>query len=118
VAGLTEDAVILVWAHPAGGDADMDKVFFGNLLRYLSDVYEKKANLNPLKAMRMQDDTATIMLIFPTASWLGPLRWWVPWKLQAFIAAIARWTGTESIMEEYTDKEDWERIQKAKAKVL
>ena len=42
VAGLTEDTVILLWAHPDGGDADMDKVFFGNILRYLSDVHEKR----------------------------------------------------------------------------
>ena len=66
----------------------------------------------------MQDETASTMLLFPTASWLGPLRWWIPWKLQTLLAAIARWTGTESVMEKYIDREDWERIQKAKGKVL
>jgi hypothetical protein len=46
--------------------------------------------------------------------WLGPLRWWVPWKLQAFFAAMGRLMGFTPVMEKYTSKADMEAIRKAK----
>jgi hypothetical protein len=52
----TEDTTILVWAHPNPKDMDdkMDRYFFTCLLRYISDVSEKKEQLSLLKVMLIQ----------------------------------------------------------------
>jgi len=61
--------------------------------------------------------TATAMVWFPTATWLGPLRWWVPWKMQAAFAAVARLFGKKPAMKAYTDAEHWEALQNGKLKM-
>jgi hypothetical protein len=50
----TEDAVLLVWAHPSNPPEAMDRVFFTNILCYVSDVHEKKVGLDVLQVMLMQ----------------------------------------------------------------
>lgn len=50
----TEDMVLLVWAHPDNVNEAMDRVFFTNLLAYVSDVYEKKVAMNPFQIMLTQ----------------------------------------------------------------
>ena len=67
-----------------------------------------------LKLTSHRHVSASALVWFPKATWLGPLRWWVPWKVQAFFATAARLMGLAPIMERYVDKEDWEAIQKAK----
>lgn len=54
VADSTEDCVILIWAHPDNVDEVMDRVFFSNLLLYISDVHEKKVSLSPFQIMPTQ----------------------------------------------------------------
>jgi hypothetical protein len=54
IADSTEDCIILVWAHPDNVDMVMDRVFFTNLLMYVSDVHEKKVSLNPFQIMLTQ----------------------------------------------------------------
>lgn len=54
------------------------------------------------------------MVIFPRAWWLGPLRWWIPWKLQAAVAAIGRWIGYRALQEKYMPKEEWEEYLRSK----
>ena len=49
-----EDTILLVWAHPDDVDEMMDRVFFTNLLMYVSDVHEKKVSLNPFQIMLTQ----------------------------------------------------------------
>jgi hypothetical protein len=49
-----EDTVLYVWAHPNGVPAPMDRMFFENLLRYLSDVDEGKRSLSLVQVMLMQ----------------------------------------------------------------
>jgi hypothetical protein len=49
-----EDTIILVWAHPEDVDEMMDRVFFTNLLRYVSDVHEKKTSMNLFQIMLLQ----------------------------------------------------------------
>ncbi|KAF2027518.1 hypothetical protein EK21DRAFT_71764 [Setomelanomma holmii] len=78
---LDEDSI--AQAHPDGVPEPMDRLFFENLLRYLSDVTEEKATLSLIQVMLMQHATASALVLFPTAWWLGPLRWWVPWELRA-----------------------------------
>jgi hypothetical protein len=57
ISDSTEDAVFLVWAHPSNPPESMDRVFFTNILRYVSDVHEKKAKLDVLQVMSMQSVT-------------------------------------------------------------
>lgn len=49
-----EDTIVLVWAHPEDVDEMMDRVFFTNLLRYVSDVHEKKTSMNLFQIMLLQ----------------------------------------------------------------
>jgi hypothetical protein len=56
----------------------------------------------------------TALVLFPTAWWLGPLRWWVPWRLQGAIAMVGRLLGYRALMEKYTPKEDWYEYLHAK----
>jgi hypothetical protein len=50
----TEDTVMYLWPHPDGVQDSMDVQFFVNLLRYLSDVEEKKVELSLVQVMLMQ----------------------------------------------------------------
>ncbi|KFY75677.1 hypothetical protein V499_04351 [Pseudogymnoascus sp. VKM F-103] len=112
VADSDEDCVMLMWANPDNVHDVMDRVFFTNLLLYISDVHEKKATLNPFQIMLMQHVSSTALVWFPTATWLGPLRWWMPWKIQALFAAVGRLGRLTPAMEKYTSKEDWGVIQR------
>lgn len=51
-----EDSVLLVWAHPNPDDLDerMDRLFFQNLLMYVSDVAEGKEKLDVAQIMLTQ----------------------------------------------------------------
>ncbi|CAG5158154.1 uncharacterized protein ALTATR162_LOCUS5011 [Alternaria atra] len=49
-----EDSVLYVWAHPTGTPDPMDRLFFENLLLYMSDVEEKKVSLSLIQIMLMQ----------------------------------------------------------------
>ncbi|KAF1851690.1 uncharacterized protein K460DRAFT_39443 [Cucurbitaria berberidis CBS 394.84] len=109
-----EDSVLYLWAHPTGTPEPMDRMFFDNLLRYLSDVTEKKASLSLLQVMVMQHATASALVMFPTAWWLGPIRWWVPWTLQRMCAWVGRCCGYMALMEQYTDQEEWKDFLRAK----
>jgi hypothetical protein len=60
--------------------------------------------------------TASALVVFPTAWWLGPMRWWVPWKIQGMIAWVGTCSGYRALMREYTGTEEWEeyvRLKKA-----
>jgi hypothetical protein len=112
------DSVMYVWAHPdeTGKGDEMDRAFFENLLRYLSDVVEGKKGLDLVQVMLMQHVTASALVVFPTLWWLGPMRWWVPWKVQGMIAWVGTCFGYRALMREYTGEEEWEeyvRLKKA-----
>jgi hypothetical protein len=49
-----EDTVVYLWAHPDGVENPMDAAFFENLLRYLSDVTEKRKGLSLVQILLMQ----------------------------------------------------------------
>jgi len=112
-----EDTTFLVWAHPKDVPEPMDWLFFQNLLMLVSDIEEKKVPMDILGIMLMQHVSATALVWFPTVTWLGPLRWWVPWKMQAFFAMVARLVGRTPLMEKYTPKEEWAKYVSAKKKV-
>lgn len=112
-----EDTTILVWAHPKDVPEPMDWLFFQNLLMLVSDIAEKKVPMDVLGIMLMQHVSATALVWFPTATWLGPLRWWVPWKMQGLFAMVARLVGRTPLMERYTPKEEWAKYASAKKTV-
>jgi hypothetical protein len=89
------DTVVVVWAHPEVGPAAMRVDFFESLFRLLSDTHEAKKQPDFLQLCLSQHEVALTAVIFPKAWWLGPLRWFVPWSLQACLAQIARWSGYE-----------------------
>jgi hypothetical protein len=60
----TEDSVILVWAHPSGTPDAMDRLFFTNLLRYISDVHERKLSMDVLQLMMTQSVTYMYFFFF------------------------------------------------------
>jgi hypothetical protein len=60
--------------------------------------------------------TASALVVFPKAWFLGALRWWVPWKLQGMIAWVGMKCGYMALMRDYTSEKDWEdfvRLKKA-----
>lgn len=79
--------------------------------------------------------TGSALVMLPTWKFLGPLRWWLPWKLQAAFSYVARLMGKAPckcfmkrdfpppcancetlVMEKYTDKEAWNELQRLKKK--
>ncbi|KAL6249010.1 hypothetical protein RBB50_004073 [Rhinocladiella similis] len=108
-----EDTTILLWAHPNPDDMEdkMDRLFFQNLLMYVSDVAEGKERLSILQVMLVQHASATAMIWFPTAWFLGPLRWWIPYQFQTICVAIARLWGMKPLMKKYVSDEEWEEVQ-------
>jgi hypothetical protein len=64
--------------------------------------------------MKLRHASASAMIMFPTAWWLGPLRWWVPWSIQAAVTKVAKLAGYRALMENYTPKEEWEEYVRAK----
>ncbi|OCK73577.1 hypothetical protein K432DRAFT_438272 [Lepidopterella palustris CBS 459.81] len=110
----TEDTTILVWAHPENVPDPMDWLFFQNLLMLISDISEKKANMDPFQIMLLQHVSATALVWFPTVRFLGPLRWWIPWKIQGAFAGIARLLGYTPLLEKYTPAVEWEKYRHAK----
>ncbi|KAH7122371.1 hypothetical protein B0J11DRAFT_336946 [Dendryphion nanum] len=109
-----EDCVIYVWAHPESVAEPMDWLFFRNLLWLVSDMTEGKRKMDPLQIMLLQHISATALVWFPGAWWLGPLRWWVPYQVQAGFAGLARLLGYRPLLEEYTPKEHWGKYLKMK----
>ncbi|KAF2103825.1 hypothetical protein NA57DRAFT_50692 [Rhizodiscina lignyota] len=108
----TEDSVLLMWAHPTDVPGPMDSLFFKNLFMYVADVDAGEVKMDLLQIMLMQHVTQSAMVMLPSAWWLGPLRWWIPWQLQRIGAAIARLCGYKPWMKRYTTEEDFKILAK------
>jgi len=65
--------------------------------------------------MQHESDTSPIML--PTWSFLGPLRWWLPWQLQSVLAVVARWQGKTAVLARYVRKKDYQKWLQVEGKV-
>ncbi|KAK3669206.1 hypothetical protein LTR78_010903 [Recurvomyces mirabilis] len=88
-----EDTVVVLWAHPEATPSPMQINFFESLFLLLSEKYEAGQTPDFLQLCLSQQEVATAGVIFPTAWWLGPLRWGVPWIMQSSMAQVARWCG-------------------------
>jgi hypothetical protein len=87
------DTVVMVWAHPEIETAAMRVDFFESLFLLLSEAYEAGRTPDFLQLCLAQHEVALAAVVLPTAWWLGPLRWWVPYMLQASLAKVAQWCG-------------------------
>ncbi|KIW83376.1 hypothetical protein Z517_02621 [Fonsecaea pedrosoi CBS 271.37] len=87
-----EDTTMLIWAHPNPKDMDdkMDRLFFQTLLLYRRHI------------------SATALVVLPGLTFLGPLRWWIPWLFQCLCAYLALWLGRKPLLKKYMSAEDWE----------
>jgi hypothetical protein len=91
--GNGEDTIILLVVHPKATEQPLGVDFFFDLFQHISDAYEQKKMPDLLKLMHAQHETASSNVMFPSLWFLGSLRWWVPWKLQAGVAMLASWMG-------------------------
>ena len=125
-----EDAVLIVWAHPhasgdmASGGADMDYLFFRNVVAMASDMHEGKLKANSglgsfgalgsLFAMQEASDSTLVLL--PGFTVLGGLRWWLPWKLQQGVAMLWWLSGgrKDGLLEAYMPRGEWEKLTRRK----
>jgi len=97
----TEDTTFTVRVHPSDVPRPMDDLFFANLLRYISDVTEGKEKLDLFQIMLLQHVTDSAVVMLPSAWFLGPLRWWIPYRLQEIMAWIARLQGKSPFLKKY-----------------
>ena len=63
---------------------------------------------------QFRHESESCVVMFPGAWWLGPLRWWIPWKIQAFLSRIAEWQGKHGLMKEYVASDDWKVYMEGK----
>ncbi|KAL5337268.1 hypothetical protein BJX70DRAFT_370362 [Aspergillus crustosus] len=111
--GRNSDTTVLIWGHPntvkrpstgtliSAFPPDMDAAFFLALLTLVDVISSKRVPITPAfmaKFMGLQTASGTAMLIFPTAWWLGPLRWAVPWSLQVGLEWTRKLLGGENIV--------------------
>lgn len=127
----SQDTTILVWAHPNPDDMDekMDRLFFQNSVRFchsfcppLSFLFfsfrHSQLEFSVEKANEMRQPgvvnrhvSATALVWFPRAWFLGPLRWWIPYQFQALCALMARCAGMKPLIEKYMSENEWEEVQ-------
>ncbi|KAL2869128.1 uncharacterized protein BJX67DRAFT_371079 [Aspergillus lucknowensis] len=85
---------------------DMDAAFFLAILSLVDAISAKRISMSPslvatLLSMQTESDSAKIMA--PTACWLGPLRWWVPWKAQVAVESVRKLLGGRSAVKVVED---------------
>jgi hypothetical protein len=95
--GRGEDTIMLVIVHPKAVQDELGAAFFIELFAHLDDAYEKKEMPDILLLMHAQHQTASSNVILPSLWILGPLRWWLPWKLQAGVHALVGWLGYKTL---------------------
>ncbi|KAF4556983.1 Hypothetical protein D9617_1g088650 [Elsinoe fawcettii] len=100
-----EDTVLLMIATPENVPNPLSGVFFRDIFLYTEDCRAGKAKLDLLQILLMQHVTDSPLVMFPTAHFFGPLRWWVPLKLQAAAAWVATQMGYSPRLEKY-DKDE------------
>ncbi|KAL4863458.1 hypothetical protein BDV12DRAFT_206457 [Aspergillus spectabilis] len=121
--GRNSDSTILIWGHPRTANGpptgsltsdfppDMDAAFFLALLGLVDALSANRLSMSPTLAanlMGLQTASASSMLIFPTAWWLGPLRWIVPWSAQVgleWTRRLLRGKNIITIVEEIIEEQ-------------
>ncbi|KAL4816237.1 hypothetical protein BDW67DRAFT_162597 [Aspergillus spinulosporus] len=112
--GRHSDSTILVWGHPRTADGsptgrltsdfppDMDAAFFLALLASVDAVASKRLAMTSAIAaqmMSLQTASASVLILWPTAWWLGPLRWMIPWSAQKTMEWTRTLLGGSSVVD-------------------
>lgn len=112
--GRNSDSTILLWGHPrTGTDAptgtlasdfppDMDPAFFLAVLSLVDAITAKRVAMGLGTAATLfglQTESDSALLIAPTAWWLGPLRWMIPWSAQCTVERIRKICGGKDIVK-------------------
>ncbi|KAL4876820.1 hypothetical protein BJY04DRAFT_199300 [Aspergillus karnatakaensis] len=112
--GRNSDSTLLIWGHPRTTNGppsgkltsdfppDMDAAFFLALLGLVDGISSKRVDMTAglgVKLMGLQTASASSMLICPTASWMGPLRWMVPWYAQVSLEWTRRLFRGQNIVK-------------------
>ncbi|KAL2841884.1 hypothetical protein BJY01DRAFT_217122 [Aspergillus pseudoustus] len=109
--GRNTDTVLLIWGFPKNSTGpptgtlatdfppDMDAAFFLALLGLVDAISSKRVTMTAslfAKLFSMQTVSDSSMLMAPTAWWLGPLRWWVPWTAQVTLERVRKLLGGDN----------------------
>ncbi|PPJ50977.1 hypothetical protein CBER1_06844 [Cercospora berteroae] len=86
--GGDEDTIVLIRAHPAAENDPLGAVFFEHLFRLLDEAHRAKKVPDVIQVMVMQHATDSALIMFPSVSWLGSLRWQIPWLFQGALANL------------------------------
>ncbi|KAL4907072.1 hypothetical protein BDW74DRAFT_150181 [Aspergillus multicolor] len=112
--GRASDTTVMIWGHPKIGTGpptgtltshfppDMDAAFFLALLVSVDAIGSKRVVMTPAalaKLMSFQTASGTAMIMAPTAWWLGPLRWIIPWSGQRALEAVRKLCGGKRVVE-------------------
>lgn len=88
-----EDTILYVVAQPRGVPKPLNNEFFDGLLGYLSMLHDTKQTPDILQLVLANHEARSTNVMLPGWSFLGPLRWWVPYRLEGAVAALARLMG-------------------------
>ncbi|KAL4860771.1 hypothetical protein BDV12DRAFT_181140 [Aspergillus spectabilis] len=125
--GRNSDTTVLIWAHPRTANGppsgtlttdfppDMDAAFFLALLALVDAVKSERLPMtlsNGAILMSMQTASGASMIIAPTAWWLGPLRWMLPWSAQVAMEWVRRLFGGKNILQVVEDAIESEIIKR------
>ncbi|KAI5362528.1 putative rmlC-like cupin domain superfamily, rmlC-like jelly roll protein [Septoria linicola] len=83
------DTIVLIRAHPAKDEDLLGALFFEHLFRHLDEAHRARKAPDVVQVMVMQHATDSALVMFPSAWFLGSLRWVIPWALQASVAKVA-----------------------------
>jgi hypothetical protein len=125
--GRNSDTILLIWGHPrthnnppTGGlttafPPDLDAAWFLALLALVDAVHGQRLSMGPgLGAilMAMQTASGASLLMAPTAWWLGPLRWAIPWSAQVAFEWGRRLFDRRSIVQVVEDTIEREVVRR------
>lgn len=116
--GRNSDSTALIWGHPrTGGNTptgsltsdfppDMDGAYFLALLSFVDAITAPRVAMNLSTAATLfglQTKSDSALIIAPTAWWLGPLRWMIPWGAQCAVERIRKICGGKDIVNVVED---------------
>ncbi|CAK4031705.1 Hypothetical predicted protein [Lecanosticta acicola] len=100
-----EDVIAILRAHPSAVPNPLDIIWFEHLFKHLDGCHREKKMPDLFQVLLSQHEGASAPVMLPGVHFLGSLRWWVPWKLQAVVAWAARLMGYAPVIQKYLKDE-------------
>ncbi|KAL2834768.1 hypothetical protein BJY01DRAFT_238989 [Aspergillus pseudoustus] len=107
------DTTVLIWAYPKTSigppmgalvtdfPPDMDAAFFLALLSLVGAIGTNRVAMTPnvfVTLFSLQTASGLSVIMAPTAWWLGPLRWRVPWAAQIALEKVRELFGGKNVV--------------------